>query len=290
MGYTGTRFGDIINDLKSSNFFRIWAVLWLLCALLTFSCLVILGGRSQKAGNTKDIIVHWSNVSSMYLPRFHFHTDGIDVITNMSCAIRGDPVPSGPCAPYPGQPTPSLQQCIAVYADQIEVFNNVADRFGLGVDCNITTVGFDPLVGSMVGWNFDGWQGFFAGPDARFSTWIHATYGSFILLGKGVITINKQFQVDEWTRQLQYLTTASTPGSFRVFVVLEGFGVLNFAPRNIYDGWKAVGDVGGFAFFMFGLHTLVMIIVGLVFVNNSSFLKPKESSSVGRSEYVPVRE
>jgi len=290
MSYTRSRFGDIFNDIKSSNYFRVWALFWIFFAIVSFICLIALGNRSREAAANPDIVFYFTNQSATTLPRFHFHTDGIDQITNFSCTFRQSPVPSGPCASFPGHPTPSLSTCIAVYGDQIQIPNDVPEQFGLGVDCNITTSGNDPQIGQMIGWNLDGHQGFFAGPDPRFSTWIHPTDNSFILLQKGVLHINGH-QVDEWGRALQYFSSASTPGFFRVHTILLGFGQFNLQPKNIYTGWQAVGDIGGFAFFMVCLHTLAMIIIGIVFANTSSFLKSTNTSSQSaRNEYSPVRE
>lgn len=39
-----------------------------------------------------------------------------------------------------------------------------------------------------------------------------------------------------------------------------------------YNGWMALGDIGGFAFFMMILHTMVMMCIGVCFNNDSQFL------------------
>jgi len=265
------RIRDLVSDLKSNWYVRVWVLIWMVLALVAFICLIELGHQSQESQNRPEIATWYTNESSLNLPDFHFHTDGVDVISSISCSFFGQPVPGGDCTPWPGPFQPTPYNCRAVFASQITVFSkNSPDPLNLGVDCNITVVGNDTSFGQILGWGFDGWGSFISGPVGHTAFWLHPTQGAVINLIKGEIDISKKIIIDDWNANLMYMSSNSTSGFFRVRTNVRGFGVFHNALVNVFNGWKAVGDIGGFAFFMVFLHTIVMIIVGVMLSKHES--------------------
>jgi len=65
---------------------------------------------------------------------------------------------------------------------------------------------------------------------------------------------------------------------FSVFLFLSSSSTFGIVELGIYNGWRALGDIGGFAFALVLFQTAIMLIIGLCFYNNSSFLKKGEES------------
>jgi hypothetical protein len=81
---------------------------------------------------------------------------------------------------------------------------------------------------------------------------------------------------------VHYQSTVSFPGYYVVSTIIESFGVEHLEQRSLYNGWMAMGDVGGFAFFLLILHTIVMLGVGVFLANDSKFLH-SDGHEVGSS-------
>jgi len=294
MPATTERLKDLVTDLRSNWYVRFWFVLWIPFAILAFVCLVELGHRSEIERKNNEVQVDFKEEGSMVIPNFHFHTGGVDAIDSLVCTHMGVPVQGAPCQAWgPFQPTPL--NCQAILASQIVIqnvrANNHTGIFELGINCNITTIGNDSLYGQSLGWGFDGWGDFVGGPVGHTAFYLHPTGGALIALVKGEIVISSKFHVDDWGAQLQYWSSNSTPGFFHVRIQILGFGVFKYRLENVYDGWKAIGGIGGFFFFMVILHTIVMIIVGFFFSNKeSAFLNPPTNTAPQsrEGEYAPV--
>jgi hypothetical protein len=73
-----------------------------------------------------------------------------------------------------------------------------------------------------------------------------------------------------------------------VSVIIESFGVEHYEQRSVYNGWMAMGDVGGFAFFLLILHTIVMLGVGVFLANDSRFLHSSGQEMGSAAEQSPL--
>jgi len=78
--------------------------------------------------------------------------------------------------------------------------------------------------------------------------------------------------VTTWEKTALYHSTVFTPASFTITTIISSFRVTHHEQANNYDGWMAVADIGGFAFWMVILHTIAMIVVGFILPNESKFL------------------
>jgi len=276
---------QIAHDLKNSWYFRAWGLIWLVFVILGFVALGVLSNRSVSATRQLDAKLTWQNSSSMYLPRFHFHTGispmepGNEIFTNVSCHFHHQPIQTGPCASMHGT-VPDIFHCVAVYGDTVEVFNHIGNEsYDLGVSCNITTSGNLTQIGNMIGWGMEGQGNIVIGDNAHTSLWIHSTQFSIINLQRTFAQGHGQ-EVTLWERHLVYLSTVATPTNFyHVRVLVDGFGALRFTQQNLYSGWRATGDIGGTAFFLVCIHTFLMILVGFCLVNSSTFLGKSETKA-----------
>jgi len=275
---------EIVEDLKNSWYFRFWAVLWFTFLILGFVALGILANRSVQTTTQKDSKIWYQSSASLYLPRFHFHTalppwSGNEIITNISCTYQNNQLQVGPCKPFNGV-TPSIYNCVAVYADQVEVFNTGQQReyHDFGVGCNITTTGTIDQVGTMIAFGIEGSNNYISFDDPHAPLWIFSTNLAIIELNRQLMKISGVMGTF-WDRQIFYFNDAWTTGSYQVYVTIDGFGYFRFDTQNLYSGWRSTSDVGGFAYFLVVIHTAVMIILGICFANNSTFLKSNKSGS-----------
>jgi len=88
-----------------------------------------------------------------------------------------------------------------------------------------------------------------------------------------------------WERKLVYETSARrenhTNVIYEVSTVIDDFAVQEFAEVIGYTSWQAVGDIGGFSYFMVFLQVLTMICVGIFLPNESNFLRGLGHSATG---------
>jgi len=278
-----TQVQQIIEDLKKSWYFRFWALLWLVFLIVGFVALGILANRSAQTTMQKDGKFTFVESKSMKLPRFHFHTgiyySGNEIITNISCMYHNTPVQTGLCKPFNGQ-TPSINNCVSVFGDTVVVTSNnfTHESRNLGIGCNITTTGSINQVGTMIAFAFEGNNTHVSEQDYHAPLWIAPTSNAVIELNREIMNVNGVVGT-YWDRQLFYFSDVSVAGTYQIFVAVNGFGAFQFSTQNLYTGWRALGDIGGFAYFLVMLQTGVMILLGFCFVNESSFLR----ASSGRS-------
>jgi len=291
MGETKHKLKQLVEDLKSSWYFRFWILSSLAVGIVGFVCLIILGAQSTHARIDPASTVWFENASSIYYPRFHYRAKDGMVITNVSCHHFLASVETGLCEPFHGY-LPPLTECVAVFSQTIEIVNSPEHEFfDMGVSCNVTTEGNSTEVGNLIAFEIEGENYYIIGPDPIPSLWIAPTDRAFVILSKGVTKVNKKTSINNWARTLQYQSTVSRNGYYNLKTLISDFGVFHIDVQNTYDGWKAIGDIGGFGFSLVLFQTLFMIIIGLCFYNNSAFLrKAEEHGSGGNHLNIPTSE
>jgi len=60
---------------------------------------------------------------------------------------------------------------------------------------------------------------------------------------------------------------------FNIDIKIGVFDVFHYEQTDFYTGWMATSDIGGAAFFLVIIHTIVMGLVSLCLENNSKYLK-----------------
>jgi len=265
----------IIDDLKSSWYFRLWSFFWLFCAVTVFAALIILGRRTTFDTEYRDMHVWMENATSITFPDFHVRINRIDdpngqVISKDYCTHRNMPVTTKDCV-WRGQTLPS-NKCFYVVGSSITVANNwntlmQGDAF---ITCYVNTTGSEPDGNDLIVWE-DELDPTFGDIDSH-SIWIAPGKGSRVDLDMEVYD-SHEGSFTFWHKKLIQHSSVITNSHYRVTTMIASFNVPHFYQQNSYNGWMGVADVGGFAFFTIILHTIVMMILGICLDNDSRFLK-----------------
>jgi hypothetical protein len=281
---TRESISNIVDDIKTSWYFRVWAVLWFVCAVVVFAALIILGGRSAEAAREDDFRFWIENATSIAFPQFHFRleddNEAIDVST-IRCRHTELPVNFGPC--NSGLP---MTLCFTVLASSIvaqNVWNHPrGDRI---VHCSFNAT-VPPNDNLMVAWEAENPQ---ATRGFGFDTQLVApNNNAWITLVKEVFRpVRARRNYDNgtdgfinWGAHVVYHSTVSVPGHYSITTAIESFRVAHIEQSDTYDGWMAMGDIGGFAFFLLILHSIVVFVVGIFLSNESKFLHGMKAGSV----------
>jgi len=267
---------DIIDDLKHSWYFRIWVVLWLVCAIVSFAGLIVLSNASEMAQKEPGFRVWTDFPEQLTFPNVWIFLQrseiGDESISQVSCMYGPNniTVPTTNC-PFPGV-EPGL--CYQITAN--------------------TTVAQAPPQGK---------HNFYHGSDVIFCLiWTTANASAVqpyntvlaagiqdtrvpVFLGNGVIT-DVRLEVES----VQYHGSSQAPGTrytiesgtasnvvpnganFGMALRFNDFRVLNFQKADLFNGWMGIGTIGGFAFFLYILHSGIMGMIGCFLPNTSKFL------------------
>jgi len=282
MGQLFENLRHILDDFKTSWYFRVWAALWFVCALVAFIGMIELSVRSSEAGKERDWNYWVENSTSIEFPRFRFRfahrgTTTESFMGTPTCHHVGAPVPTGLCT---GET--DTTKCFAVVANGIVAQNTVGTPEGdETITCSFNSTGFNDTINQLVGWELD-----FPIPNlgSKFynTLWLgpRNSPGVWILLRKGFLqpqgAMNSELAgpngIPIWEKSQIYHSTVSTPGHYVVKTTISSFRINHYEQTNSYNGWMAVGGIGGFAFWMVILHTIVMAVVGFILPNESRFL------------------
>jgi len=280
MGQLFENLREIAEDFKTSWYFRIWAATWFVFALVAFIGLIELGARSNESGREKDWNTWIENATELTFPRFHFRIPSVDTqtekILNFYCSrLPGEIIHTGTCVGHS-----DTSRCFAVYADEINVQNSITAREGADkITCTFNTTGYNRTENSNIGWSIEGPHSTFSSPFSN-TLWLEPRVapGAWVYLQKRMISsMNNNLFSDNlghevWEKSYIYHTTVRDPGSYSVTTLLSTFKVEHREQTDTYNGWMAVGGIGGFAFFMVILHTITMIVFGFFLANESRFL------------------
>jgi len=282
MGQLFENLRHILDDFKTSWYFRIWAALWFVCALVAFIGMIELSVRSNEAGKEKDWNYWVENATSLEFPnfRFFFNHRGESTesfVGKASCHHLGVPLVTGNC-----KGEVDTTKCFTVASSGITVQNHIdSHEADETIYCSFNSTGFNDTINQLVGWELD-----FTHPNlgSRYHNilWLAPRNppGVWVLLRKAFIQPEGSMSselagpsgIPIWEKSQVYHSTVSTPGHYVVRTTISSFRVNHYEQTNSYNGWMAVGGIGGFAFWMVILHTIVIAVVGFVFSNESRFL------------------
>jgi len=284
----------ILEDFKGSWYFRVWGSLWGVCAVMVFVVLILLGGRSDRAGQEKEWRFWIENASSITFPKFHFRImeDGQTFIrSTMVCSHSGMTLHNQQCL----NGDPGMTTCFAlgdsIVSNALTAFDNGNNR----IDCKMNTTATLPTQNLMMAWEIEGGTGSMGGTSD--TVYVQPNNMAWILLQKTIIqplnVPGASNGYEAWNKDLVYHSSEANPGFYQISVILNNFRVDHIEQVDGYNGWMALGGIGGFAFFMLILHTLIMIVVGIFLTNDSKFLRGGASSYSGGgfdSERTPIME
>jgi len=267
------RIGEITEDLKTSWYFRIWAFLWLVCAIVSFVALIIISEASRIEGEEGSARIWFERTPKINFPDFFIFAPRDMKIQSSVCAFQGKVIAQTDCT---GWAHDAGHSCVAFTGSAQQAYWDSKDFYTNRIDCNITT--------DLTRWNFTedmliGWDLLHTHPggdNALGPIWVRPTELSWVLITKKEWN-SKQGSGAFWDRVLEYHETQSIPGRYRIQTVIDAFFVEHIDYGTHDNGWRALGSIGGFAFFTYILHTIVLSIVGLCINNDSHFLNPSGS-------------
>jgi len=191
-----------------------------------------------------------------------------NILGNVYCMYNNLAVPTGNCADGTAR-----AKCV-----QINMAGDYASRESNNLQCTFAL---------NVSTDADKIVGFEIVNDKEFGlayTWIRANLNAWVVLTKSIIQPKGQNEFIVWGRQLLYHSSVFTTDNWTIDIKMDHFHVAHYEENDYYTGWMAFGDIGGVAFFLVILHTIVMAVVGLCMDNNSKFLHAGE----GGREFQPI--
>jgi len=273
VGYTIDKVKQMISDLQSSWYFRFWALFWIVSALVSFSALIILAEQAKVAQQQRDIQTWFENASTINYPRFHFRMDhhSSEVFANIGCTYQGAFLKNEECQAWRDY-QPAFNQCVAIWADSLTSSNwNLYED--PRIDCTIETLGSGFDGNLIMTFELEGTGVFSMSGEAFTSLYFAPNDKAWIMLEKNLFQLSKKDPVIQlWQTTLLYHSSMSQPNYYNVSVIIGSHFVRHMEPKDHYNGWMTVGDIGGVAFFMVVLHGMAMIVFGLVLTNDSTFL------------------
>jgi len=295
MANTQTRLALIIQDLKSSNYFRVWALLWACCFVIWW---VGLGFMADKAHNNEEHNYQRSYVinkaptipfPSFFLRVGSFQQSGPIVIdgSTSSCSFGGlfggaqQPLLLNTCPSFNG--TNTAQNCAVVNTQNNNGVSAVASSSGsffnmAGITCTIQTQNNQPgVINDLLAFQEIGSSD---GPNGGAFVWIAPNANAWVLL-----TLSYYDGQPQWDRELLYHSDIFHPtvnvtqnGNqvvetvYNITVLMNTFQVVYYESYDFYSSFLTASDIGGFAFLLIIIHKVVMLAVGFVLENNSQFL------------------
>jgi len=286
MGYTIDQIKLILNDIKSSWYFRIWATVWIGFMIVAFACFLVLVGISLRAGHEDDVRLWFKESPSITYPRFHFRSSTLEVIESVICNQNNVTVTTGYCQETGGV-LPDIKHCVGVHADNFQVVNEKGDFERMHhqrIECVVTTNG-SYYGNTLIAWEIEGINVGAIGDNIYAGIWIAPNDRAWVLLEQAITELATQTSPQvSWRKDLIYHSTVFHNGTYNVATIIPTFHVMHSIASDSYDGWNALGDIGGFAFFMVMLHSFVLILFGLCFVNNSEWLHHKANPAAEMRE------
>jgi hypothetical protein len=278
MSAVGTSLSLIGDDLKKSNYFRIYAVLWVLLVVTWLVGLGMLADRAVKSGNHPYLRLYNDDEPEVQFPSFRLRLGDPESIDNktISCLFMNNPLPIVACSP--GQPT---SQCFAVDTNKVYAQLGGANPDGqftsagasARIDCQFNAKASEASGSELMAFEFMN-NAFTDGANSYASTWILPNNATWIMISESVIN-----NVPYWDRSVLYhaggFNTPDTKGDlfYTAVAIMDTNNVLHMSSYDYFEGWQAVADMGGLAFMFYILHTVVMTLVGLFLENNSNFLR-----------------
>jgi len=261
MGNLSTKVSELTDDLKHSWYFRFWMLFWVICAIFAFSALILYGARSSEDEAEKGWRLWITEEKSITLPPYQFRislSEKGNIINSASCAWTDALlVPSGPC-----NTVESTSVCVEFDPTGFSV--DAKSNF-LNCVINMTVPnGNDNLLAFKIaaGEHFD---------ENDVWTYLAANNRAYLNLRLTRVKSGGSFK-KFWSTQVSYTTSTAVPTQYVVILQMEHFFVFNYEKTDWYTGWMAAADIGGFAFFMYILHWIVMTFMNIFMENNSKFL------------------
>jgi len=261
-------------DLKYSWYYRIWFLLSVVCIVTGFAALIIYSQKSEEAKLERDFRLSFEPVNQLNFPRFHFHVPPENSktveITGSACSHNGLGVHTAPCESF-NNAVPEISQCVAVVAESIVATAGRTAPFGdKRIECFInTTIDPNTKESGMLVWAVER-VGTTRGAPGSF-LFVAPNFNAWIML-EPVNTFFGGERRAEWESDLLYHSSGAIQGHYKIDTIISSFFIRDVARVDSFNGYRAIGNIGGLAYFLVILHTIVLVGFGACFKNNSKLL------------------
>jgi len=267
-------FSLIVEDLKTSWYFRIWAILWIICAIFSFVGLIVLSHSSDEAQLKPGWRIWVEHRESAYYPDFEitlFANENLtDSITTCNCFYGKEATPVGTAPCKTGQP---ITQCVQVQSSSFQSYKS-DETVGFpffttdSIHCYIineaqNVTADDRILAVAVGNIQNKPTPNFVAPGTRTE----------------IRFLERQIQYRKMPVEVNYETQTgvvsninNNPSSSIIFFKFAHLHVDHFQETDVFNGWMGVGVIGGFCFFLYLLHAIIMALIGICVPNTSKFL------------------
>jgi len=276
MGYCGENVKAIVDDLKGSWYFRVWGLLWVVCAVTVFAALIVFGSRSTLMTKEKDTRFWIENATSIDFPTFHIRLHEDDASNGFTIAYKrcwhdGQLMQTKTCD-WNGHSLP-LDTCFAVVGGA-RVFNEWNKRYNESrIYCEVNTTGGHEGENTMLAYSIEDNNQASYGGILYHTAWIAPNEHAWVTLYKSIIKGHKNPEIVEWEKRVSYHSDVKIENHYIISTVINTFRVPHIETRDGYTPFMGVADAGGFAFFTVILHTIFMAIFGICLNNDSTFLR-----------------
>jgi hypothetical protein len=285
MAYTLEALKNVAEDIKHSWYFRLWAALWIFCAVFVFAVLIVLGNTSTQALDAPTFKYWTENVTTMEFPRFHLRLSNPNdsIIGLTECYHYETTLQTEPCAIWNNE-VPDLTRCQAIASNNVVAKHIRGDDDARTIYCYLNVNVSNPASDNqLIAFELEGSNIATYGANSYASIWIAPNNNAWVLLNKAYISFaHKPTQV-EWERELVYHSTITSLGFYVLSIKINRFQVVHAEQVPRYNGWMALGEIGGFAYFLVLLHILFMALVGIC-LNNDARTLQGSSADQGSSE------
>jgi len=289
----------VLHDIKNSNYFRVWLLLWFVTFVLFW---VGFGVYVSKVNNFSSLYaIGLNGVSSVPFPPFHFrfqgHTQGpsafkLDSIScNWNNSVSLNAVDCLGYPPWSTQPQDHVH-CFAIYPPA-----NVSARawtdmgnfstpplywppsFNTGnIFCNfsVSTTRLNGLPG-FVSWGLEDANTYGYGDNGNAPAYFSNNATIWVLLEEFLINNNPYWDKSLIGVPLYGSLQNNTSGGDLLFFTATGISsttVKSYAPFSLdYHSWASLADAGGLAFALLLMRIVFMAIIGFFLDNDSTFLR-----------------
>jgi len=269
----------IVDDLKHSWYFRIYALLWIVCAIVAFSALIVLSHASEENQKNPGYRVWTEFPTKLLFPNFDvFVRSAVEEFTGAQCYYNyggsdNKTIPTSSC-----QFGWSQDYCLTVNANTTYATyptnENIPDiwirpeaLFCLFYTSYNASAAYNNDTDTILGVRIWGDKApYFAYP---------GTITDMIVSQMEI----SQKQRDNGNQRVQYQAQTSVASNwvpngarFGIMFRFLNFHVTYFEQQDLFNGWMGIGAIGGFAFFLYLLHWGVMALIGMFIANDSKYL------------------
>jgi len=170
--------------LQHSWYFRIWILLWIVCAIVGFICFIILSVYSASETEHKELSFWTEKAITLNFPRFHFRTIGNEKILGVVCAHNNNYLNTSECAPWNGV-VPPISNCVAANGESFFATNSPTSNPELDprIICLLFTNGTNDN-NTLLAWETEGANVINFGGNSAASMWIAPNNDAWIQLNK----------------------------------------------------------------------------------------------------------